>query len=253
MACPAARAADPGGRHPRRASSTRRPRLRGRAQGGRRGHRHPRLHALPAASGRCSSASIGRDVTLITSAEEIAREVAETLARRGVGNDPDREGDYRFLCTGDPAAFRDVAGRFLQLPADRGRAGRSGRAERWRHDPRRRPRSPTRLRPISIEPGLHHLGVRLGAVRDRLARALICTAMVEESVPPWMRGRGDRVGHVGVRHASRLDRLAQSSATRAAASRTGARSRSSGWSAGRCGRWSISPRSASARSGSTAT
>jgi glutamate racemase len=58
----------------------------------------------------------GRDVTLITSAEEIAREAAETLARRGVGNDPDREGDYRFLCTGDPAAFLDVAGRFLQLP-----------------------------------------------------------------------------------------------------------------------------------------
>jgi len=58
----------------------------------------------------------GRDVTLITSAEEIAREVAETIARRGVGNDPHREGDYRFLCTGDPTAFRDVAGRFLQLP-----------------------------------------------------------------------------------------------------------------------------------------
>jgi glutamate racemase len=58
----------------------------------------------------------GRDVTLITSAEEIAREVSETIARRGVGNDPAREGDYRFLCTGDPGAFREVAGRFLQLP-----------------------------------------------------------------------------------------------------------------------------------------
>ena len=33
-----------------------------------------------------------------------------------LGNDPAREGDYRFLCTGDPTAFRDVAGRFLQLP-----------------------------------------------------------------------------------------------------------------------------------------
>jgi glutamate racemase len=58
----------------------------------------------------------GRDVTLITSAEEIAREAAETVARRGVSNDRDREGSYRFMCTGDPAAFRDVAGRFLQLP-----------------------------------------------------------------------------------------------------------------------------------------
>jgi len=58
----------------------------------------------------------GRGVTLITSAEEVAREVAETVARRGVGNDPHREGAYRFLCTGDPDAFREVAGRFLQLP-----------------------------------------------------------------------------------------------------------------------------------------
>jgi glutamate racemase len=58
----------------------------------------------------------GRGVTLVTSAEEVAREVAETLARRGVGNDPAREGEYRFACTGDPAAFRGVAERFLQLP-----------------------------------------------------------------------------------------------------------------------------------------
>jgi glutamate racemase len=58
----------------------------------------------------------GRGVTLITSAEEIAREVAATLQRRGVGNDPSRDGSYTFLCTGDEGAFREVAGRFLQLP-----------------------------------------------------------------------------------------------------------------------------------------
>ena len=58
----------------------------------------------------------GRGVTLITSAEEIAREVAETLQRRDVANAADRDGDYRFLCTGDPEAFRSVAGAFLQLP-----------------------------------------------------------------------------------------------------------------------------------------
>jgi glutamate racemase len=58
----------------------------------------------------------GRGVTLITSAEEVAREVAATLERRGVANDPGREGRYRFLCTGDAQAFREVAGRFLQLP-----------------------------------------------------------------------------------------------------------------------------------------
>ncbi len=58
----------------------------------------------------------GRGVTLITSAEEVAREVAATLDRRGVGNDPTRDGTYRFLCTGDEHAFQEVAGRFLQLP-----------------------------------------------------------------------------------------------------------------------------------------
>src|SRR5205085_2357865 len=58
----------------------------------------------------------GRDVTLVFSAEETAREVAETLARKRIENDVRREGDYRFLTTGDPAAFREVGARFLQLP-----------------------------------------------------------------------------------------------------------------------------------------
>jgi glutamate racemase len=58
----------------------------------------------------------GRDVTLVFSAEETAREVAETLARKGAENDPDREGSYRFLTTGDPATFREMGRRFLQLP-----------------------------------------------------------------------------------------------------------------------------------------
>jgi glutamate racemase len=58
----------------------------------------------------------GRDVTLVFSAEETAREVAETLARKGVENDPSREGTYRFLTTGDPAGFRTMGARFLQLP-----------------------------------------------------------------------------------------------------------------------------------------
>ena len=58
----------------------------------------------------------GRDVTLVFSAEETAREVAETLARKGIENDPAREGSYRFLTTGDPEAFRLVGARFLQLP-----------------------------------------------------------------------------------------------------------------------------------------
>src|SRR3954449_8753390 len=58
----------------------------------------------------------GRDVTLVFSAEETAREVAETLARKVIENDEGREGSYRFLTTGDPAAFRALGERFLQLP-----------------------------------------------------------------------------------------------------------------------------------------
>jgi glutamate racemase len=58
----------------------------------------------------------GRDVTLVFSAEETAREVSETLARKGVENAREREGRYRFLTTGDPPAFREMGRRFLQLP-----------------------------------------------------------------------------------------------------------------------------------------
>ncbi len=60
----------------------------------------------------------GRGVTLVFSAEETAREVAETLARKGIENDVGREGSYRFLTTGDPELFRELGRRFLQLPID---------------------------------------------------------------------------------------------------------------------------------------
>jgi len=58
----------------------------------------------------------GRGVTLVFSAEETAREVAETLARKGIENGEGREGTYRFLTTGEPALFRALGERFLQLP-----------------------------------------------------------------------------------------------------------------------------------------
>src|SRR3982750_3516985 len=58
----------------------------------------------------------GRGVTLVFSAEETAREVAETLARKGIENDPGREGAYNFLTTGEVETFRTLGQRFLQLP-----------------------------------------------------------------------------------------------------------------------------------------
>ena len=58
----------------------------------------------------------GRGITLVFSADETAREVSETLARKGIENGGDREGTYRFLTTGDPETFRETGSRFLQLP-----------------------------------------------------------------------------------------------------------------------------------------
>jgi glutamate racemase len=58
----------------------------------------------------------GREVTLVFSAEETAREVAETLARKRIENAGAREGVYRFLTTGEPDLFRSTGARFLQLP-----------------------------------------------------------------------------------------------------------------------------------------
>jgi glutamate racemase len=57
----------------------------------------------------------GRGVTLVFSAEETAREVSETLERKTIGNEHEREGSYRFLTTGDPDRFRALGERFLQL------------------------------------------------------------------------------------------------------------------------------------------
>ena len=60
--------------------------------------------------------SLPRGATLIKSGEEIAREVAETLERKGLLRPPGPEGGYRFACSGEPAAFRELGSRFLQMP-----------------------------------------------------------------------------------------------------------------------------------------
>ncbi|MEK7816785.1 MAG: glutamate racemase [Actinomycetota bacterium] len=60
----------------------------------------------------------GKDVALVNSAREIAREVGEITARKGIGNDVGREGSHSFLCTGDEAAFAAVGARFLQMPLE---------------------------------------------------------------------------------------------------------------------------------------
>ncbi|MFA5801018.1 MAG: glutamate racemase [Thermoleophilia bacterium] len=59
---------------------------------------------------------LGKRVTLVNSASEIAREVGDILERKDIENDPDREGKYSFLCTGDVDSFVSVGARFLQMP-----------------------------------------------------------------------------------------------------------------------------------------
>ena len=59
---------------------------------------------------------LGRGVRIVTSGEALARQVEHALASRDLANPRTTEGDYRFLCTGDPETFRELGTRFLQLP-----------------------------------------------------------------------------------------------------------------------------------------
>lgn len=66
---------------------------------------------------------LGRDVRLVSAGHAIAAVVQRTLAGSGGLAPGDREGDYRFLVTGEVEAFVEVGTRFLQLPL-------AGRVER---------------------------------------------------------------------------------------------------------------------------
>lgn len=55
-------------------------------------------------------------VAIIKAGEELAREVQDSLRRRGLLRPIGAEGHYRFACSGDPEAFREVGTRFLQMP-----------------------------------------------------------------------------------------------------------------------------------------
>jgi glutamate racemase len=60
--------------------------------------------------------ALGRGVTIVSSGSALARQAEHALGSRGLGAVRDGEGDYRFICTGDPDAFRALGTRFLQLP-----------------------------------------------------------------------------------------------------------------------------------------
>jgi glutamate racemase len=61
--------------------------------------------------------TLGPDVELVTSGAALARQVEHALSTRDLQNPrTDGEGDYRFLCTGDVHAFRELGTGFLQMP-----------------------------------------------------------------------------------------------------------------------------------------
>jgi glutamate racemase len=59
---------------------------------------------------------LGRDVRLVTAGHAVAATAQRMLDSRGLATATDGEGTYRFLCTGDPDAFRELGTRFLQMP-----------------------------------------------------------------------------------------------------------------------------------------
>ncbi len=59
---------------------------------------------------------LGREVTLVSSGDAVARRVEHTLARRDLLSDAAGEGGYRFECTADVESFRELGTRFLQMP-----------------------------------------------------------------------------------------------------------------------------------------
>jgi glutamate racemase len=59
---------------------------------------------------------LGRDVRLVTAGHAVAAGVQRRLESRGLVTRTRGEGAYRFICTEDVEAFRDLGTRFLQLP-----------------------------------------------------------------------------------------------------------------------------------------
>lgn len=59
---------------------------------------------------------LGRDVRLVSGGHAVAAAVQRTLERGGLAQEPDGEGSYRFLCSGDVESFCDLGTRFLQMP-----------------------------------------------------------------------------------------------------------------------------------------
>lgn len=60
--------------------------------------------------------TLGRGVEIVSSGQAIAEQIESELGASGLSRPEHRRGRYRFLCSGDPEAFRALGTRFLQLP-----------------------------------------------------------------------------------------------------------------------------------------
>ena len=131
----------------------------------------------------------GRGVRLVFSAEETAREVAETLERKGIENDPAREGDCAFPDDRRSRPLQDPR-RAVSAAADRRSRSRVPRRARSssglsRADGRR----PDELRPLEIQPDFleqPHGSALISCGKTRV----LCTASIDEGVPRWLKGSG---------------------------------------------------------------
>jgi glutamate racemase len=69
---------------------------------------------------------LGREVRLVTAGHALAGAAERILEGRELGSTNSDEGTYRFICTGDIDAFRELGTRFLQMPL-----GQVERVELW--------------------------------------------------------------------------------------------------------------------------
>ena len=151
----------------------------------------------------------GRDVTLVFSAEETAREVAETLARKGVENERGREGDVPLPHDRRPGGLPRARPPLPPASGPRGRARHRGDARRGcRVSAREGGRKPDQLRAITFEPDYLE-NPHGSAVITQGRTKVLCTAMVDEDVPRWLRGQGTRLDHRRVLAPAGVDRRAR--------------------------------------------
>ena len=155
----------------------------------------------------------GRDVTLVFSADETAREVAETLARKRIENDPTREG---VVPVPHHRRHRRVPGDGATLPAAADRRGRA-RGDRdvgsGRGMSRGDGRRDDELRELELLPDWleqAHGSVLYSQGKTRV----LCTAMVEDGVPRWLHrsGRGWMTAEYSLLPASTGERVAREAA-----------------------------------------